>query len=83
MPNNNVSWGARIGRGAAIGFVRLYQMCISPFIGGCAVCRFIPSCSEYTVRAIEKYGVVRGVLMGMRRISRCRPGGGYGYDPVP
>ena len=63
--------------------VRFYQLCISPFIGGRAACRFIPTCSEYTKQAIEKYGLFRGTVMGIKRISRCRPGGGCGYDPVP
>jgi len=63
--------------------VRFYQLCISPFIGGRAACRFIPTCSEYTRQAIKKYGLVRGSFMGMKRVSRCRPGGGCGYDPVP
>lgn len=63
--------------------VRGYQICLSPFIGGRAACRFTPTCSEYTRQAIEKYGVFRGVFMGIKRISRCRPGGGCGYDPVP
>ncbi len=67
----------------SVRLVRLYQICISPFIGGRAACRFIPTCSEYTKQAIEKYGFFRGTLMGIRRISRCRPGGGCGYDPVP
>ena len=64
-------------------FVRFYQICISPFIGGRAACRFVPTCSEYTKQAIEKYGLIRGSFMGLKRISRCRPGGGCGYDPVP
>lgn len=63
--------------------VKFYQLCISPFIGGRAACRFVPTCSEYTKQAIEKYGLARGTFMGMKRISRCRPGGGCGYDPVP
>jgi len=67
----------------AIALVRAYQMMISPFTGGRAACRFVPSCSEYTALAIKKYGCLRGCFMGMRRILRCRPGGGYGYDPVP
>lgn len=67
----------------AIGAVRFYQRNISPVIGGRNACRFIPTCSEYTAQSIAKYGVVRGVYMGIRRILRCRPGGGCGYDPVP
>ncbi|MBQ8686755.1 MAG: membrane protein insertion efficiency factor YidD [Alphaproteobacteria bacterium] len=67
----------------AIGFVRIYQTIISPIIGGRAVCRFVPTCSEYTRQAIEKYGAFKGVWLGCKRICRCRPGGGCGYDPVP
>lgn len=63
--------------------VRAYQYIISPIIGGKHSCRFTPTCSEYTKQAIEKYGAVRGTFMGIKRISRCRPGGGFGYDPVP
>ncbi|MBP5794465.1 MAG: membrane protein insertion efficiency factor YidD [Alphaproteobacteria bacterium] len=63
--------------------IRMYQSCISPFVGGRCACRFVPSCSEYTKIAIEKYGFIRGVALGLRRILRCRPGGGWGYDPVP
>jgi len=79
MEKNNYQILSRTG----CKMVRLYQMCISPFIGGRCACRFSPTCSEYTRIAIEKYGLVRGTWMGMKRISRCRPGGGYGYDPVP
>lgn len=67
----------------AITCIKVYQCAISPFIGGRATCRFIPTCSEYTKQAIEKHGIFRGTIMGIKRISRCRPGGGYGYDPVP
>ena len=67
----------------AICMVRIYQFAISPITGGRAACRFTPTCSEYTKQAIEKHGVFRGVYMGIKRISRCRPGGGFGYDPVP
>lgn len=63
--------------------VRFYQLGISPFIGGRAACRFVPSCSEYTKQAIEKYGLFHGTILGIKRISRCRPCGGCGYDPVP
>ena len=65
------------------GMVRTYQLCISPFIGGRAACRFTPTCSEYTRQAILKYGFFQGIWLGIKRISRCRPCGGCGYDPVP
>lgn len=68
---------------ATICAVRFYQRNISPIIGGRNACRFTPTCSEYTAQSIAKYGVLRGVFMGIRRILRCRPGGGCGYDPVP
>ncbi len=68
---------------ATIGAVRFYQRNISPVIGGRAACRFTPTCSEYMVGAIAKYGAFRGGYMGIRRILRCRPGGGCGYDPIP
>ena len=67
----------------AIAMVRAYQCALSPVFGGRAACRFTPTCSEYTRIAIEKYGVFRGAWMGLCRICRCRPGGGFGYDPVP
>jgi len=63
--------------------VRFYQIAISPFIGGRMACRFIPTCSEYTRQSIQKYGLIKGTWLGLKRISRCRPGGGCGYDPVP
>lgn len=63
--------------------IDIYQKYVSPTIGGKCACRFTPTCSEYTKQAIEKYGVFRGCVMGARRICRCRPGGKYGYDPVP
>ncbi|MBQ7185630.1 MAG: membrane protein insertion efficiency factor YidD [Alphaproteobacteria bacterium] len=66
-----------------IWLIGVYQKFISPVFGGRAACRFIPTCSEYTKTAIKKYGLVRGTIMGLRRISRCRPGGGFGFDPVP
>ena len=60
--------------------IRLYQ--ITPFIGH-STCRFVPTCSEYMIEAIEEYGVIKGVKMGIKRIKRCHPFGEVGYDPVP
>ncbi len=67
----------------ALVLIKLYQFGLSPLFGGRAMCRFTPSCSEYAKQAIEKHGVLRGVWLGLKRILRCRPGGGFGYDPVP
>jgi len=61
--------------------IRLYQLCISPLLP--KSCRFTPSCSEYTANAIAKYGIIRGSYLGVKRILRCHPFGGSGYDPVP
>ena len=66
----------------ALTLICIYQSGISPVIGGKAACRFVPSCSEYAKQAIEKYGALRGSLMALKRISRCYPGGGFGYDPI-
>ena len=62
--------------------IRFYQLVLSPYLGG-SKCRFTPTCSQYTAEAIEKYGPIKGIFLGMKRISKCRPGGGHGFDPVP
>jgi len=72
---------ARRGRRLAILPIRAWQMTLSPFLG--PACRFEPSCSHFTVEAIERYGVVRGMALGVRRIGRCHPFHSGGYDPVP
>ena len=64
-----------------IGAIRLYQILLSPLLG--PNCRFTPSCSAYGVEAIRLHGPWRGSWLTLRRIARCRPGGGWGYDPVP
>jgi putative membrane protein insertion efficiency factor len=64
---------------AMIGLVRCYQLGVSPWLG--PRCRFQPTCSEYFIQAVRKYGAVRGALRGLRRIGRCHPWGGSGYDP--
>jgi uncharacterized protein len=61
--------------------VRIYQLMISPLIPG--ACRFHPTCSQYMIDAIKKHGVIKGSALGVKRISKCHPFGGSGYDPVP
>lgn len=64
----------------AILFIKGYRLFISPLKS--PTCRFVPTCSEYALQAIEKHGVVRGGLMAVRRILRCHPFHPGGYDPV-
>lgn len=61
--------------------IRFYQWVISPALG--PKCRFTPTCSQYAADALKKHGVIKGLLLSIKRISKCRPGGGHGYDPVP
>ncbi|REJ71734.1 MAG: membrane protein insertion efficiency factor YidD [Proteobacteria bacterium] len=61
--------------------IKVYQWCISPFIG--SRCRFYPSCSSYAVDAISSHGPIKGSILGIKRISRCHPWSDGGYDPVP
>ncbi len=64
-----------------IGLVRLYRVTLSPLFG--AACRFQPTCSVYALDALRLYGAFRGTWLAARRIGRCHPWGGSGYDPVP
>jgi putative membrane protein insertion efficiency factor len=64
-----------------IGVVRIYQLAISPWTP--PACRFTPTCSAYAIDALREHGAVRGLWLSLRRIVRCHPWGGYGYDPVP
>ena len=61
--------------------IKLYQILLSPLLG--QSCRYHPTCSQYTIEAIEKYGPVKGIWLGTKRIARCHPWGGSGHDPVP
>ncbi len=64
-----------------VGFIRCYQWVVSPLIG--KNCRFLPTCSAYTVEALQKHGILKGSYLSIKRILRCHPWGGSGYDPVP
>ncbi|RUA10473.1 MAG: membrane protein insertion efficiency factor YidD [Flavobacteriia bacterium] len=61
--------------------VRFYQVAISPYTP--SSCRYTPTCSHYTVEALQKHGLFRGGWLSVKRIASCNPWGGSGYDPVP
>ncbi|MES2617502.1 MAG: membrane protein insertion efficiency factor YidD [Bacteroidota bacterium] len=64
-----------------IALIRIYQAVLSPLFP--PACRYTPTCSQYGIEAIKKYGFLKGFALTIKRISRCRPGGGSGHDPVP
>lgn len=61
--------------------IRFYQVAISPLKP--PTCRFTPTCSQYAIEAIKKHGAIKGLYLALKRILRCHPWGGSGYDPVP
>lgn len=66
---------------AFIYLIRLYQKILSPVLG--AQCRYTPTCSQYAVEALQKYGALKGSWLAFKRILSCNPFGGHGHDPVP
>ena len=64
-----------------LGVLKGYKLLLSPFLSG--YCRFHPSCADYAAQAIREHGALRGSWLSARRVSRCRPFGGHGFDPVP
>jgi len=66
---------------AAMGLIKFYKNAISPILP--AACRYTPTCSDYMLQAIQKYGAAKGTWIGIKRLSRCHPWGKSGYDPVP
>jgi putative membrane protein insertion efficiency factor len=61
--------------------IRFYQLAISPLLP--ASCRYTPTCSQYSIEAIQKYGPIKGSYLAIRRILRCNPWGSHGHDPLP
>lgn len=68
-------------RSFLLSLIGLYQRFLSPLLG--QNCRFLPTCSAYAAEAIDTHGPVKGGWLAIRRIARCHPLGGHGYDPVP
>jgi uncharacterized protein len=64
-----------------IGLIKLYQLVVSPWLG--PKCRFTPTCSQYGIEAFKKHGPIKGFWLTLKRVGRCHPWGGHGYDPVP
>lgn len=76
-----VSYPERPMKTLAIALIRFYQMCISPLIP--PRCRFYPTCSQYALEAVQKYGFLKGSYLATKRILKCHPFHKGGYDPVP
>ncbi len=64
-----------------VALIMFYRKCISPYTP--SACRFTPTCSQYALEAFRKHGVFKGLYLTVRRLLRCHPWGGSGYDPVP
>ena len=61
--------------------IRAYQLLISPMLG--SNCRFAPTCSEYAMESLKSHGLIKGLFLTIKRIGKCHPWGGHGYDPIP
>ena len=74
-----LNWPGRIAVALLVVLIRVYQYTLSPLLGN--ACRFEPSCSRYMIESLRKYGFLRGLVRGLRRLSRCHPWHPGGYDP--
>jgi len=72
--------GQSVAAGVVLALISAYKVFISPLFTGS--CRFDPSCSAYMAEAVRTHGALKGVGLGLRRLARCHPFGGYGFDPV-
>ena len=61
--------------------IKAYQLIISPMLG--SNCRFAPTCSEYAMESLKSHGFIKGLFLTIKRIGKCHPWGGHGYDPIP
>ena len=71
----------KVFSGVFVALIKIYQITLSPFLG--KQCRFLPTCSQYGIEAIQKHGALKGSWLTLKRIVRCNPWGGSGFDPVP
>lgn len=78
---SSVDFSSAVVRRLLLGSIRAYQLTLSPWLG--RQCRYEPTCSVYAAEAIREHGACRGVWLAAKRIGRCHPWGGAGYDPVP
>ncbi|WP_294594492.1 membrane protein insertion efficiency factor YidD [uncultured Rikenella sp.] len=76
-----VGWGRQVAIAPFVFLIRIYRAVISPFLP--SSCRFTPTCSAYALEAFRRHGLFRGFYLTVRRLLRCHPWGGSGYDPVP
>ena len=61
--------------------IRGYQIIISPMLN--SNCRFMPTCSQYAIESLQSYGLIKGTFLTIKRLGKCHPWGGHGYDPIP
>ncbi len=61
--------------------IKIYKFAISPYLP--SACRYTPTCSQYGIEALQKYGIIKGLYLTVRRVISCNPWGGHGHDPVP
>ena len=61
--------------------IKVYQLTLSPIFG--RNCRFLPTCSEYAIESLKSYGLIKGIILSVKRIGKCHPLGSHGYDPIP